>query len=127
MINIAVTDEVLHARSDKEALEIEREAWLSMVLIKAPKQILLRDSAAWEKFIAVNHEDYGKTVLQFAELWARLMEYYITSGYTVEQCADTTSKLAYTKINVIYTQYKRAVYILSRCWTYGNELRRWDA
>jgi len=104
---------------------LEAQKRLNAVLRRAPDRMALSNIAGWEYVVATNTDGYGAAVMRFAELWARLMEYYITNGQTIEECADRAAKLAWVNEGISGFQYGCAVYTLSQYWVYGEQLRLW--
>jgi len=104
--------------------KLRKEFMLKGALVASPKKITLRNQKEWEKCLQSNKDGYGGGILNFAELWARLMEGRIANGGTLEECAEEASHLA--DINGITGfMYGAAVSILSQVWIHGEELRRW--
>ena len=73
---------------------------------------------------AKNTDPYGACVYVYAEGWAKLMQREIAKGKTVAECAQKTSHELYF-LGITGFMYGAAVSILSHCWKYGEELRKW--
>jgi hypothetical protein len=87
-------------------------------------QIELKDEELWNKGLENNTDPYGKTIYEYAELWGRLMQVELNNGSTVKECADAmSSELDFMGITGF--MYGAAVSILSSCWKYGEDLRKW--
>jgi len=86
--------------------------------------IELSDSDGWKSFVDKNKDDYGSGVVRYAERWARLMQVRIDAGDSIADCAEDLSHLANSE-GITGFMYGCAVATLSKCWTYGEELRRW--
>ena len=74
-------------------------------------------------------DGFGHACFTFAERWAELMEKaMMNSEYTpmevIIKRADSLSSAADTE-GITGYMYGCAVNILSQCWEYGEELRRW--
>lgn len=78
----------------------------------------------WNKFVANNTDPYGKTIIDYAERWANLMEDMMAKGKKLVDVAEATSYEANTE-GITGFMYGAAVSILSTSWVYGEELRRW--
>lgn len=72
-----------------------------------------------------NPEPYGLECFNYAERWANLMEKKISRGEKLEDVATSTSHEADTS-GITGFMYGMAVSILSQCWKYGEQLRRWS-
>jgi len=95
------------------------------ILERATESLTLKDSATWDHFVSVNSSDpYGKGVIDFASLWARMMESEINSGKLLVATAKECSHLADTD-GITGFMYGAAVNVLSQCWIYGDDLRAW--
>lgn len=86
----------------------------------------------WAKSLKNNDhgriDEYGGSVLFFAQHWATLMECAIANGSKVTDCADECAQRACTdmgRYSVTGFQYGAAVSALSECWERGEELRKW--
>lgn len=83
------------------------------------------DPEAWEQAIMANYLDrYGNAVIEYAERWARLMQLEMASGKALEDVARDTSFEADTE-GITGFMYGAAVSVLAKCWTHGDQLRRW--
>lgn len=76
-----------------------------------------------------NLDPYGHACFTFAERWAELMEKSIESSKddsmtVIIGCADRLSHEADTE-GITGFMYGMAVGILSECWEYGEDLRKW--
>lgn len=68
---------------------------------------------------------YGLAVFRYAEQWANLMEEKIINGEKLENIANQSSHDADTE-GISGYMYGAAVFVLSECWEYGEQLRRWS-
>ena len=84
----------------------------------------VKDIKVYEDWKANNTDPYGSAVFRYAERWANLMEEKITEGYKLEDIAESTSHQADIE-GITGFMYGAAVSILSQCWQYGEELRKW--
>jgi hypothetical protein len=109
-------------RAEKERRA--KAAALRNALAVAPDHITITDKDAWNKTVEANPDGYGKAIMDYAELWARLMEGQINGGKPLEQCAEEMSHLADTD-GITGFMYGCAVSILSHTWKHGETLRRW--
>ena len=82
--------------------------------------------AKWEEFVKVNSKDpYSKAVVTYARLWAKYMQHLMRKHKkTVPEIASKAS-FAANADGITGFMYGCAVNILSQCWKYGEELRRW--
>ena len=90
----------------------------------APEHMSLRDPAAWQQNVEANTDSYGGGVIRYAEKWARLMEFWMSNGMTISECADRASHLADDE-GITGFMYGCAVSILSQVWEHGEALRLW--
>ena len=97
---------------------------LKGALMAAPEHMTLIDPEGWQKTVEANSDPYGKAAVDYAHLWARLMEGRIANGDTVAGCAEEASHLANVD-GITCFMYGCAVSILSKVWKHGEELRRW--
>jgi hypothetical protein len=86
--------------------------------------IELKDSEGWNKSVEANSDPYGKASIDFARSWAILMQIEIEKGSTVAECAEKTSNEADVD-GITGFMYGCAVSLLSQCWEYGEDLRKW--
>lgn len=106
----------------REREKKEKEDFLSKV---EGIEIELSDPEYWNEVKRVNSDDgYGMATIEFAENWAKLMQKEISEGKTLAECADKTSfELGF--LGITGFMYGFSVNILSHCWKYGEELRKW--
>lgn len=79
----------------------------------------------WQKWQNNNKDDYGACIIRYAERWANLMEETMTEiGSNVADIAGETSEEADTE-GITGFMYGAAVAVLSSCWIYGEELKKW--
>jgi hypothetical protein len=111
------------AKAKAEAARID--AIRAGILERAPESLTLKDSATWDHFVSLNSENpYGKGIIDFASLWARMMESEINSGKSLVTTAKECSHLADTH-GITGFMYGAAVNALSQCWIHGDDLRAW--
>ena len=82
----------------------------------------------WEKWVEIKSKnDYGPLVVAYARRWAKYMQHLMSKyNKTLSQIAYETSYVS--DINGIADySYDCVVDILSQCWKYGEELRRWHS
>lgn len=80
----------------------------------------------WEQFVEVNSKDgYSNCVVTYARRWAKYMQHLMEKhNKSVFQIAENASHMS--DINGITGfMYGCAVSVLSQCWKYGEELRKW--
>lgn len=92
-------------------------------------RILKGKEQAYKDWYNKNLDSYGHACFTFAERWAELMEKAMTnSEYSpmevIIKRADSLSSAADTE-GITGYMYGAAVSILSQCWEYGEELRKW--
>ena len=82
--------------------------------------------ANWEKWVEANSKDfYGFSAVKYACRWAKYMQHLMKEhNKTLPEIVDKTSLFRYTD-DVTGFMYCRVVLVLSQCWKYGEELRRW--
>lgn len=84
----------------------------------------IKDHKNYEDWKANNTDGYGSAIFRYAEKWANLMEDEINKGKRIQDIAENISNEADTE-GITGFMYGAAVSILSRCWEYGEELRKW--
>lgn len=84
----------------------------------------VKDIKAYEEWKANNTGPYGSTIFRYAERWADMMEEKIANGERIEDIAEKLSFKANEEC-ITGFMYGCAVTILSQCWEYGEELRKW--
>src|SRR5207249_3915712 len=89
----------LKQRKAKEEIVLRNE------LLNAPEHMTIQNQEAWQKFVDSNYDDYGRATIEYAELWARLMESRINLGSDIEQFADKTSHIADSKYGITGFMY----------------------
>lgn len=87
-------------------------------------QMEFKNKDAWDRGLSVNTDPYGGCVYEYAEGWAKLMQREILNGKKVHECAEKTSfELGF--LGITGFMYGAAVSVLSECWLYGEQLRKW--
>lgn len=82
------------------------------------------DTAAWTECKEQNTDPYGACCVQYAEGWAKVMQAEISKGKSVKDCAEKAShELSF--LGITGFMYGCAVAMLSKCWKYGEDLRKW--
>jgi len=86
-------------------------------------EIDLSDAEGWNESRKANTDGYGMAALDYAEVWAKLMQIEISKGKTIIECYDYTQKgLGFLGISGF--QFGCAVSILAQTWKYGEDLRK---
>ena len=82
--------------------------------------------ASWEKWVEINsNDDYSSGVVTYARRWAKYMQHLMTKhNKPLHQIANKASHVSDID-GITGFQYGVAVAILSKCWKYGEELRKW--
>ena len=95
-------------------------------------ELLLKDEVLWNRCVEIDKNDeYSARCVSFAHDWAIGMQRHIPPGADAEQitrsialnAANEASKADYDGITGF--MYSAAVTMLSQCWLYGEDLRRW--
>lgn len=83
---------------------------------------------SYKDWFDLNSDPYSRECFLYAERGADLMEREIASDEVTQsviaRCADNLSHVA-DKTGITGFMYGCAVGILSQCWKYGEELRKW--
>lgn len=82
------------------------------------------DTEVYENWKAKNTDGYGMCIFRYAEKWANLMEAEINKGAKVKDVAQKLSHDADTE-GITGFMYGASVGVLSHCWVYGGELKKW--
>ena len=95
-------------------------------------ELLLKDEVLWNRYVEINKNDkYSARCVSFAHDWAIGMQSHIPPGAEAKQITQLialnaeaeASKADYDGITGF--MYSAAVTMLSQCWLYGEDLRRW--
>lgn len=82
----------------------------------------------YQDWLDKNTDPYGRGCFTFAERWAEMLEKKIDeigdAQKAIVENADRLSREADTE-GITGFMYGCAVSILSQCWKYGEELRKW--
>jgi len=84
----------------------------------------ISDNEFWVTYLTKNVDSYGNTICVYAENWAKLMQKKMSEGTELKDIAGACSHLADTE-GITGFMYGAAVHMLSKCWKYGEELRKW--
>ncbi len=80
---------------------------------------------SWNQMVEVNSKDpYGNGVVKYARRWAKYMQKLIAEGKTVVEIAEKASHDCDIE-GITGFMYVCAVNALTKCWKYGEELRKW--
>lgn len=83
---------------------------------------------AYKDWLDKNTDSYGRACFTYAEQWAEMLE------SKIEEIGDTRKAITENAEELIHKadtegitgfMYGCAVSILSQCWEYGEELRKW--
>lgn len=126
------SDAAIRAEKDKRSAERQAQyaeearakALMLQEALSAARPIALSDPEKWQKFVAANSDGYGGRIVRYAEEWARLMQTRMDNGESLADCAEDLSHLA-DDDGITGFMYGAAVSVLSQCWAYGENLRRW--
>lgn len=125
---ITIAEARLKAESEKREEErrqkdAQQKAELAALIDGIELQLTNADE--YNKGKSVNADDsYGSAIYIFAEQWGKLMQVEISKGNKLIDVASETSYKADT-VGLTGFMYGCAVQILSQCWIYGDELRKW--
>jgi len=112
-------------QKEYEAKEkMEREA--TEVKIKGIELEIVPEKVEDYKAYVTKNDDggYSRAVIDYGEVWAKLMQIEIAAGRTVAEVADETQK-GLGWLGITGFQYGCAVNALSHFWKHGEELRKW--
>ena len=91
-------------------------------------KILQGKEQAYKDWLDKNTDPYGRACFTYAERWAEMLEKKIDEVGDAEKAilenADQLSHEADVE-GITGFMYGMAVSILSQCWEYGEELRKW--
>jgi len=101
--------------------ELEKDAFLKKV---NGIEFKCSNKDALDKWQESNKDGYGGGIIEYAKDWGRLMQYEIGNGNKLNDIAGKTSfELGWHGITGF--MYGAAVQVLSDCWVYGEDLRKW--
>ena len=124
------TPEYRAERAKQLKIQTRREQVEKEVLaIDESTELEFKDDEAkanWEKWVEVNSKDgYSFGVVKYARRWAKYMQHLMKEhNKTLPEIADNASHVSDIE-GITGFMYGCAVGILSQCWKYGEELRRW--
>ena len=76
-----------------------------------------------------NTDPYGRACFRYAERWAEMLENAIenSTDEPMNVIVDNADRLSHEADieGITGYMYRAAVIILSKCWEYGEELRKW--
>ena len=78
----------------------------------------------WELGKSKNTDGYGACIYDYAEGWAKLMQVEMSKGKLLKDVAEKTS-FEMDFLGITGFMYGASVQVLSQCWKYGEELRKW--
>mgnify|MGYP000505794763 FL=1 len=78
----------------------------------------------WELGKSKNTDGYGACIYEYAEGWAKLMQVEMSKGKLLKDVAEKTS-FEMDFLGITGFMYGASVQVLSQCWKYGEELRKW--
>lgn len=84
----------------------------------------IKDLKKYEEWKNNNTDGYGACIFRYAERWANMMEKEIENGANVKDIAEKLSHDVDTE-GITGYMYGASVSILSQCWEYGEDLRKW--
>lgn len=84
----------------------------------------IKDQALWDSYVVNNQDGYGAAIMSFASRWANAMEEEMGKGIPLKDCAKRLSHTANIE-GITGFMYGAAVFILSKTWEHGEELRQW--
>jgi hypothetical protein len=87
-------------------------------------EIIFKDKEYFNNQKEINKDPYGSACVEYAEVWMKLMQVEIGKGHTVIECAKETSNQA-DYMGITGFMYGCAVSIITACWEYGEQLRKW--
>lgn len=116
-------EESKQQQAELDKLQAEKKAALQIKLDAAgPIDAIQHD---WQGFRDINSKDsYSNAAAEYAEVWARLMQYEMSQGKKLEDIAEAASHEADVE-GITGFMYGMAVSALSKLWRHGEALRRW--
>lgn len=127
------TDKEYAAERDRHAQEVDnsltrmKEEFIASGAASRPlPEFAISDPTQWNKFLEDESQNpYGFACLRYAARWANLMEARLAAGATdVASIAKETSHEA-DDDGITGFMYGVSVFMLSKCWARGEDLRRW--
>ena len=119
-----IESEEKHEKEAKAYREKEQKKKLSFNEKIANEVFECADEELMKTYEEKNKDPYGGRCVSYAKEWARAMQFEIKQGNKLVDIADATSREAdYDGITGF--MYGASVAILSKCWKYGEDLRKW--
>ncbi len=93
--------------------------------------MIFKDTQVYESYHANSNDEYGKTILDFAERWAELLEKRIINNFedsvenTIEKHAEETCDEIDKDFGISGYAYGCAISFLADTWEYGDHLKDW--
>lgn len=100
-----------------------------VITVDESTELQFKDEEAaknWEQWVEVNSKDpYSLCVVTYASRWGKYMQHLMEKyNKTVVDIAENASHVSDIE-GITGFMYGCAVSILSQCWKYGEELRKW--
>lgn len=113
-------------RKKEEVAYKERELEQRSMFEEKVKNVNMgfKSESDWKMGKENNKDEYGSCIYEYAEGWAKLMQAEILNGMKVKDVAESTSR-EMSFLGISGYMYGAAVSILSECWLYGEDLRKW--
>lgn len=117
-------------REENEArVKKEKEAIVAKV---SDVEFELSNEDEWKGFVESNSDPYGSACVRYAETWALLMKAkmiddMVKDADVLDWMQENASDLSHEADTEGITgfMYGAAVQMLSKCWKYGEDLRKW--
>lgn len=120
-----LTSEGIEYTRQLEEEEGKKQLGNALLLEKLESLDFTVDEEKWKVWKNNNPDGYGMGVLSFAKRWAQLMEDEIdNNSSSIDKIAQSASSKADIE-GITGFMYGAAVNILSNCWKYGEQLRKW--
>lgn len=116
-----------HAQEAEDSLNKMKEEFIASGAASRPlPEFAISDPTQWKRFLEDESQNpYGFACLRYAARWANLMEARLAAGATdVASIAKEMSHEA-DDDGITGFMYGVSVFMLSKCWARGEELRRW--
>lgn len=98
-----------------------KKAQLVSALKDSPEKMAIADEVEYHKFDPYRKTGYNKSIIKFAETWARIMEGRMAKGETLESCLKPS--LAITDaLNISGNAFGYVLSYLSKVWVHGERL-----
>lgn len=124
-LSVKKEEEAEQRRQQLAKKDAEQEALVKSWIDGVVLHLIDGKDKEYAEFVTKNSNDgYSRAVVDYAEVWAKIMQRKLVNGATISDIADESQKeLGY--LGITGFQYGCVVNALSHFWVHGQDLREW--